>query len=50
MMLNGDRETEIRGMIRTLRAEVTRNAEDVGPRFAEVARPMPEGGVEKNSV
>ena len=50
MMLIGDRETEIRGMIRKLREEVTRNAEDVGPRFAEVARQMHEGEVEKNSV
>lgn len=50
MMLIGDRETEIRGMIKKLREEVTRNAENVGPRFAEVARQMHEGEVEKNSV
>ena len=49
-VLIGDSETEIRGMIRKLHDEVTRNAENVGPRFAEVARQMHEGDVEKSSV
>src|SRR5690606_12593330 len=49
-VLIGDSETEIRTMIRRLRDEVTRNAQNVGPRFAEVARQMHDGEVEKSSV
>jgi hypothetical protein len=49
-VLLGDRETHLREMIRKVREEVTKSAENVGPRFAEVARQMHEGEVEKASV
>ncbi|MFC5066839.1 DUF1178 family protein [Flaviflagellibacter deserti] len=48
--LLGDKEQRLRAMIRALRDEVTKNAENVGPRFAEVARRMHEGEIEKGSV
>jgi hypothetical protein len=46
----GEREERLREMFRMVREEVTRNAENVGPRFAEVARQMHDGDVEKGSV
>jgi hypothetical protein len=49
-VLLGEKEVELRDMIRKVRAEVTKNAENVGPRFAEVARQMHEGEVERASV
>jgi hypothetical protein len=49
-VLLADKDIEIRDMIRKVRAEVTKNAEDVGTRFAEVARQMHEGEVERASV
>jgi len=50
LALLGERETELRAMLRTVREEIVRNAEDVGPRFAEVARQMHDGEIEKSSV
>lgn len=49
-VLLGEKETRLREMIRTVRAEVTKNAENVGPRFAEMARQMHEGEVERSSI
>jgi hypothetical protein len=49
-VLLGEKENELREMIRKVRAEVTRSAENVGPRFAEVARQMHEGEIERSSV
>jgi hypothetical protein len=49
-VLLGDKEQKLRGMLRAVRAQVTNNAENVGPRFAEVARQMHDGEVEKTSV
>lgn len=46
----GEKETQLRDMIRKVRAEVTKSAENVGPRFAEVARQMHEGEIERSSV
>ncbi len=48
--LIGGREERVRAMYRMVRDEVTRNAENVGPRFAEVARQMHDGEIEKSSV
>jgi hypothetical protein len=48
--LLGDREERIREMMRKVREELTKDAEDVGPRFAEVARKMHDGEMEKASV
>ncbi len=49
-VLLSEKETQLRDMIRKVRSEVTKNAEDVGPRFAEVARQMHEGEIERSSV
>lgn len=49
-VLLGDKEHKLRGLIKAVREEVTKNAENVGPRFAEVARQMHDGEVEKTSV
>lgn len=49
-VLLSEKETQLRDMIRKVRAEVTKNAENVGPRFAEVARQMHEGEIERSSV
>jgi hypothetical protein len=49
-VLLSEKETHLREMIRKVRAEVTKNAENVGPRFAEVARQMHEGEIERSSV
>jgi hypothetical protein len=46
----GEREARLREMFRMVREEVTKNAENVGPRFAEVARQMHDGDIEKSSV
>jgi hypothetical protein len=48
--LYGDREERIREMMGKVREELTKNAEDVGPRFAEVARKMHDGEMERASV
>lgn len=48
--LLGDREERIREMMSKVREELTKNSEDVGPRFAEVARKMHDGEMEKASV
>lgn len=48
--LLGDKEQQLRAMLREVRAAVTRNARDVGPRFAEVARQMHEGEIEHGSI
>ncbi|BCJ89727.1 hypothetical protein IZ6_04620 [Terrihabitans soli] len=45
-----EKETELREMIRKVRDEVTKHAENVGPRFAEVARQMHDGEIERSSV
>jgi hypothetical protein len=48
--LLGDKEQQLRAMLREVREAVTRNARDVGPRFAEVARQMHDGEVEHSSI
>ncbi len=48
--LLGDREARMREMLVKVREELTKDAEDVGPRFAEVARKMHDGEMEKASV
>lgn len=48
--LLGEKEVHLREMIRKVREEVTKNAENVGPRFAELARQMHDGDVEKSSI
>lgn len=50
VVLLGDEEQKLRAMLKSVREEVTRNAENVGPRFAEVARKMHEGEMERASV
>jgi hypothetical protein len=49
-VLLGDNEHKLRGMLRAVRNEVTKNAENVGARFADVARQMHDGEIEKTSV
>lgn len=49
-VLLSEKETQLRDMIRKVRTEVTKHAENVGPRFAEVARQMHEGEIERSSV
>jgi hypothetical protein len=49
-VLLSEKDTQLRDMIRKVRAEVTRHAENVGPRFAEVARQMHDGEIERSSV
>lgn len=49
-VLLGEKETQLREMIRKVRSEVTKSAQNVGPRFAEVARQMHEGEIERASV
>lgn len=49
-VLLGEREAHLRRLLKEVRDEVTRNAENVGPRFAEVARQMHDGEIEKSSV
>jgi hypothetical protein len=48
--LLGERERKIREMMRHIREEVTRNARDVGPQFADMARQMHEGEIERDSI
>ncbi|HET6375906.1 MAG TPA: DUF1178 family protein, partial [Methylocella sp.] len=48
--LLGEREKEIREMVRTLRARIFEVAEDVGPRFAEEARKIHEGLVPERPI
>jgi hypothetical protein len=49
-VLLSEKEARLREMIRKVREEVTKHAENVGPRFAEVARQMHEGEVERSSI
>jgi hypothetical protein len=49
-VLLGEKETQLRDMIRKVRGEVTKSAQNVGPRFAEVARQMHDGEIERASV
>jgi hypothetical protein len=49
-VLLSEKEAQLRDMIRKVRDEVTKHAENVGPRFAEVARQMHEGEIERASV
>lgn len=49
-VLLSEKEARLRDMIRRVREEVTKHAENVGPRFAEVARQMHEGEVERSPV
>lgn len=48
--LLGERDKEIRAMIRALRARIFEVAEDVGPRFAEEARKIHEGLVPERPI
>lgn len=48
--LIGEREQRLREMIREVRAEVMKNARDVGHDFAQLARQMHDGEVEKESI
>ncbi|MDR4307308.1 DUF1178 family protein [Chelatococcus sambhunathii] len=45
-----DGRSKIRGMLRELRAELTKNSEDVGERFPEVARRMHAREIEQKTV
>jgi hypothetical protein len=49
-VLLSEKDTQLREMIRKVRNEVTKHAENVGPRFAEVARQMHDGEIERSSV
>lgn len=49
-VLLSEKDTKLRDMIRKVRTEVTKNAENVGPRFAEVARQMHDGEIARSSV
>ncbi|MGQ4275364.1 DUF1178 family protein [Terrihabitans sp. B22-R8] len=50
MALLGEKEQRLRAALLHLRQEVTKNAQNVGPRFAEIARQMHEGEIEKASI
>jgi hypothetical protein len=50
MTLLGDKEQRLRAMLREVRDQVMRNAEDVGDRFPEVARRMHAEEIEKRSI
>jgi hypothetical protein len=50
MTLLGDKEQRLRAMLREVRDQVMRNAEDVGDRFPEVARRMHSEEIEKRSI
>jgi hypothetical protein len=45
-----EKERELRAMLRALREHVTKNAENVGDRFAEEARKMHYGETEHRSI
>lgn len=45
-----ENEVKLRAMLRELRAELTRNATDVGARFADEARKMHYGETERASI
>lgn len=49
-VLLGAREARLRQLLKDVREQITKNAENVGTRFAEVARQMHEGEIEKASV
>lgn len=48
--LLSDRELELRGMLRTMREHLIANADNVGDRFADVARAMHNEEVERRSI
>jgi hypothetical protein len=50
MALLSERDRELRAMIKAVREHVTRNAEYVGPRFADEARKMHYGDIEHRSI
>ena len=50
MALLSERDRELRAMVKALREHVTRNAEYVGPRFADEARKMHYGDIEHRSI
>jgi hypothetical protein len=48
--LTNGREQKLRGMLRELRAHMTKNSEDVGDRFPEIARKMHAEEIEHRTV
>ena len=50
LALVGDKEQKLRGMLREIRDHMTKNSEDVGDRFAEVARKMHSEEIEHRTV
>jgi hypothetical protein len=50
MAILSEKERELRAMLRAVREHVTKNADDVGDRFAEEARKMHYGEVEHRSI
>ena len=50
MAILSEKEKELRAMLRALREHVTKNAEDVGDRFADEARRMHYGEIEQRSI
>ena len=50
MAILSEHEQQIRTMLKALREHVTRNAEDVGERFADEARKMHYGETEHRSI
>jgi hypothetical protein len=50
MAILSEHEQQIRTMLKALREHVTRNAEDVGERFANEARKMHYGETEHRSI
>ncbi|SED09818.1 hypothetical protein SAMN05519104_2789 [Rhizobiales bacterium GAS188] len=50
MAMLGERERQLRDMIRALRKHVAENADYVGPRFPEEARQMHNGEIEHRSI
>lgn len=50
MVLAGDKEREMRAMLRAFKAYVEANTEHVGPRFAEEARKIHLGEVENRAI
>ncbi|RXF70816.1 DUF1178 family protein [Hansschlegelia zhihuaiae] len=50
MSFTNDREQKLRGMLRELRAHMTKNSEDVGEKFPEIARKMHAEEIERRTV
>jgi len=50
LALVSERQAKLRAMLREFRAELTKNAVDVGPRFAEEARKIHYGEAEPGSI